>query len=85
MFAEGVALRYAGRYPACPSSWQRRCWERSVRDEDHLRRYIDYSHISPRRNGYVERVTDWPHSPFHLCAKAKMLPKDRVGVIRKAG
>ncbi len=59
--------------------WQRRYWERLVRDEDHLRRCIDYVHLNPQKHGHVERVADWPHSSFHRYVKAGRLPADWAG------
>jgi putative transposase len=64
--------------------WQRRYWERVVRDEDHLRRCIDYVHINPQKHGHVECTADWPHSSFHRYVKAGLLPADWAGEIRKA-
>lgn len=65
--------------------WQRRYWERFVRDEDHLRRCIDYVHINPQKHGYVERIADWPHSSFHRYVKTGLLSADWAGEVRKAG
>jgi len=65
--------------------WQRRYWERVVRDEDHLHRCIDYVHINPQKHGYVEAIADWPHSSFHRYVKAGLLSADWAGQIRKAG
>ncbi|HUF78777.1 MAG TPA: transposase [Thermoanaerobaculia bacterium] len=45
--------------------WQRRFWEHWIRDEEDLRRHIDYIHYNPVKHGYVRRVTDWPWSSFH--------------------
>jgi putative transposase len=44
--------------------WQRRYWERQVRDESDLRRHIDYIHFNPIKHGHVSRLADWPHSSF---------------------
>ena len=63
--------------------WQRRHGERVVRDEDHLRRCIDYVHLNPQKHGYVEAIVDWPHSSFHRYVKAGLLPADWAGEIRK--
>lgn len=65
--------------------WQRRYWERFVRDEDHPRRCIDYVHINPQKHGYVERIADWPHSSFHRYVKTGLLSADWAGEVRKAG
>ena len=45
--------------------WQRRYWERSVRDEEDLKRCVDYVHWNPKKHGYVTSVRDWPWSSFH--------------------
>ena len=45
--------------------WQRRFWEHTVRDEDDLKRCVDYVHWNPRKHNVAERVQDWPWSTFH--------------------
>ncbi|EAQ82365.1 REP-associated tyrosine transposase [Blastopirellula marina] len=45
--------------------WQRRFFEHTCRDEDDVRRCIDYIHVNPLKHGLVERVMDWPWSSFH--------------------
>jgi putative transposase len=45
--------------------WQRRYWEHTVRDEDDLKRCVDYTHWNPKKHGYVKRVRDWEYSTFH--------------------
>ena len=45
--------------------WQRRYWEHTVRDEDDLKRCVDYIHWNPRKHGYVLNVRDWQWSSFH--------------------
>jgi putative transposase len=45
--------------------WQRRCWEHVCRDEDDLKRFLDYLHWNPVKHGYVKRVRDWKWSSFH--------------------
>jgi putative transposase len=45
--------------------WQRRYWEHSVRDEDDLKRCVDYIHWNPKKHGYVLNVRDWQWSSFH--------------------
>jgi len=44
--------------------WQRRYWEHLIRDEDDLRRHVDYVHINPVKHGHAVRAVDWPHSSF---------------------
>ncbi|PQO46647.1 REP-associated tyrosine transposase [Blastopirellula marina] len=45
--------------------WQRRFYEHTCRDEDDVRRCIDYVHVNPLKHGLVDRVCDWPWSTFH--------------------
>lgn len=56
--------------------WQRRYWERLLRDERDLRHHIDYVHINPVKHGYVERVADWPYSSFHRYVRRGILPEE---------
>ena len=50
--------------------WQRRFWEHLVRNEDELKRCVDYIHINPLKHGLVLRVRDWSWSSFHRFADA---------------
>lgn len=59
--------------------WQRRYWEHLIRDEDDLRRHVDYIHINPVKHGYVKRVGDWPWSTFHRYVQRGLLPADWAG------
>ena len=45
--------------------WQRRYWEHLIRDEDDLRRHIEYIHYNPVKHGHVSAPCEWPHSSFH--------------------
>lgn len=45
--------------------WQRRFWEHTCRDEDDLKRCVDYVHWNPVKHGLVARVRDYPWSSFH--------------------
>jgi putative transposase len=53
--------------------WQRRFWERLLRDEHDLRTHVDYIHFNPVKHGLVPRVSDWPYSTFHRYVRADML------------
>ncbi|MGV3739722.1 MAG: REP-associated tyrosine transposase [Gammaproteobacteria bacterium] len=44
--------------------WQRRFWERYIRDEEELHRCLDYIHFNPVKHGYVMKPCDWKHSTF---------------------
>lgn len=45
--------------------WQRRFFEHTCRDENDMKRCIDYLHVNPLKHGLVESVKDWPWSSFH--------------------
>jgi putative transposase len=45
--------------------WQRRFWEYTVRNEDDMKRCIDYVHWNPIKHGLVDRVIEYPWSSFH--------------------
>ncbi len=45
--------------------WQRRFWEHAIRDQDDFDRHLDYIHYNPVKHGWVEKVSEWPHSSFH--------------------
>ena len=59
--------------------WQSRFWEHSIRDEIDLQRHVDYIHFNPVKHGWVERVSDWPHSSFHRYVRHGLLPNDWGG------
>ena len=45
--------------------WQRRFYEHTCRDEDDLKRCVDYVHVNPLKHGLVRKVHEWPWSSFH--------------------
>jgi putative transposase len=45
--------------------WQKRFWEHTVRDDEDLKRCVDYAHWNPKKHGLVTRVWDWRWSSFH--------------------
>jgi putative transposase len=66
--------------------WQRRYWERLIRDEADLRSHIDYIHFNPVKHGHVLQAMDWPYSTFHRYVAEGILPADwGVGVGGDAG
>lgn len=56
--------------------WQRRFWEHGIRDDEDLRRHVDYIHWNPVKHGYVEQAKDWPYSSFHRFVERGLLPVD---------
>jgi putative transposase len=56
--------------------WQRRYWERLIRDRRDYKRHMDYIRYAPAKNGHVEQVKDWPYSTFHRKVKRRIYPPD---------
>jgi putative transposase len=46
-------------------TWQRRFWEHAIRDKADYAAHVDYCHINPVKQGFVQRAVDWPYSTFH--------------------
>jgi len=59
--------------------WQRRYWEHLIRDEDDLRRHVDYVHLNPVKHGHVALARDWPHSSFRRWAARGVYPWEWAG------
>jgi putative transposase len=45
--------------------WQRRFWKHTCRDEEDLKRCVDYIHWNPVKHRLVSAVKDYPWSTFH--------------------
>jgi putative transposase len=45
--------------------WQRRFWERMIRDQEDFNAHFHYIHFNPVKLGVARRPADWPHSTFH--------------------
>ena len=56
--------------------WQRRFWERCVRDEAERAACLRYVWCNPVKHGYVERAADWPWSSVHREIRAGRLPPE---------
>ena len=50
--------------------WQRRFWERHVRDEAEHAAVVRYCWRNPVKHGLVDRPTDWPWSSIHRDVRA---------------
>lgn len=59
--------------------WQRRFWEHTIRDDEDLRRHVEYIHFNPVKHGQVARVSDWPYSTFHRYVRLGVYPIDWAG------
>ena len=61
--------------------WQRRFWEHTVRNQQDLKRCVDYVHWNPVKHGHVSNVTDWPFSTFHQYVRRGVYAQDWGGSI----
>lgn len=59
--------------------WQRRFWEHTIRDDEDLRRHVEYIHFNPVKHGHVARVGDWPYSTFHRYVRLGVCLPDWAG------
>ena len=59
--------------------WQRRYWEHTLRNDEDMRRHVDYIHYNPVKHGHVKRVSDWPYSSFHRFVREGWLAEDWAG------
>ena len=59
--------------------WQRRYWERTLRDEADFARHLDYIHLNPVKHGHARRVRDWPNSSFHRLVRLGPYAADWAG------
>ena len=65
--------------------WQRRFWERCLRDEADRATHMAYCWGNPVRHGLVERAVEWPHSSIHRDIRlGRVSPEWSGGVIEGA-
>ena len=56
--------------------WQRRYWERLIRDEADLHAHIEYIHFNPVKHGHAAQAAGWAHSSFHRYVRCGLVPSD---------
>ena len=54
--------------------WQRRYWERLIRDEAELEAALRYVVANPVKHGLMRQAVDWPYSSVHRDIRAGHLP-----------
>ncbi|NDK37876.1 transposase [Pseudoxanthomonas gei] len=59
--------------------WQRRYWERVIRDEADFRSHFDYIHYNPVKHGHASTAFEWPHSSFRQWLARGVYPADWAG------
>ncbi|HET7371575.1 MAG TPA: transposase [Gammaproteobacteria bacterium] len=61
--------------------WQPRYWEHAIRDDDDLRRHLDYIHYNPVKHGYAKAPGDWRWSSFSKFVRQGWYVPDWGGVV----
>ena len=61
----------AGRRPGERGVWQRRFYERYLRDDAMRDAAIRYTHGNPVRHGLAPDADTWPHATWHDCQRTK--------------
>ena len=56
--------------------WQRRYWERLIRDEHDYRAHVDYIHYNPVKHGHATTAAEWPHSSFRHWVRRGVYSQD---------
>jgi len=46
--------------------WQNRFWDHMIRNDEDMKRHIDYIHYNPVKHGIVKRPADYEFSTFEL-------------------
>jgi putative transposase len=54
--------------------WQRRFWEHVIRDDADYVAPVDYCHLNPVKQGFVQRAVEWPYSTFHRYVEQGIYP-----------
>lgn len=66
----------ARRLPEPRPIWQKRFWERLIRDDADLNAHLDYIHFNPVKHGVAESPISWPHSSFRRFVEKEYYPAD---------
>ncbi len=56
--------------------WQRRYWERTIRDEEEYYRLCDYIHYNPVKHGHAQCPHEWEWSSFRRFVANKLYEQD---------
>jgi len=83
-----LKLRFVRGDPNRPQRirvWQRRFWDHVIRDDDDLRRHLDYIHHNPVKHGLVARTRDYPWSSFGSFVRRGWYPEDWQAVVEDEG
>jgi putative transposase len=61
--------------------WQRRFWERHLRNEQDFATHVRYCWLDPVKHGLVGRATDWPHSSVARDVARGIVEHERLGIV----
>ena len=71
-----VSKRYRAGSSAKILIWQPRFWEHWIRDDDDMKKHLDYIHFNPVKHGLVQQAKDWPWSTFQKWVERGEYPAD---------
>jgi len=67
------------------SLWQRRFWERTIRNDADFSQHVDYIHYNPTKHGLASRPSVWPYSSLHRFIRQGIVPPDWGGAAVAGG
>lgn len=67
------------------SLWQPRFWEHVIRDDEDLRRHLDYIHYNPVKHGFCAAPVEWGANSFHRYVREGIYPPDWGGPVEPIG
>lgn len=67
---KGIKLKFFGLYRSKyglmrGAVWQKRFWDHIIRDEDDLKKHLDYIHYNPVKHGLTRSPFKYKHSSIH--------------------
>ena len=65
--------------------WEKRFFERTIRDYQDYKRHLDYIHSNPVKHGLVDAVRDWEYSSFHRYVRLGEYDLDWSGRVELPG
>jgi putative transposase len=72
----GEFIRTSRRSKGERGIWQRRFWEHQIRDDNDLKRHVDYIHFNPVKHACATRASDWQYSSIHRYIRSGAIPPD---------
>jgi len=80
-FMRRLKMKFAGVYRSRQGlrngqTWQKRFWDHVIRNDNDMKRHIEYIHYNPVRHGLVSRPADYIYSSFARYAEQGLYATD---------